>query len=171
VATIEAGIQEATQSMTGITYVRGDATCPPGPGAKIICHVCNDVGAWGAGFVLALSARWPDLRDEYRGWYAARDGFRLGAVQFVPVEPYIWVANMVGQRGTKAGSKGPPIRYEALTVGLAVVGQHAVAERATVHMPRIGCGLAGGKWELVEPLIAEHLSEKGVAVTVYDFGG
>ncbi len=47
----------------------------------------------------------------------------------------------------------------------------AVAERASVHMPRIGCGLAGGKWEVVEPLIEEHLSAKGVAVTIYDFGG
>ena len=40
-----------------------------------------------------------------------------------------------------------------------------------VHLPRIGCGLAGGKWEQVEPLVQQFLSARGVAVTVYDFGG
>jgi hypothetical protein len=35
-------------------------------------------------------------------------------------------------------------------------------------MPRIGCGLAGGKWERIEPLVVSALSAKGVAVTVYD---
>jgi hypothetical protein len=35
-------------------------------------------------------------------------------------------------------------------------------------MPRIGCGLAGGKWEEIEPIIKNTLCEKGVAVTIYD---
>jgi hypothetical protein len=25
---------------------------------KLICHICNDLGGWGKGFVLALSRRW-----------------------------------------------------------------------------------------------------------------
>jgi hypothetical protein len=37
-------------------------------------------------------------------------------------------------------------------------------------MPRIGCGLAGGKWSRVEPLITERLVRRGIAVTVYDHG-
>ena len=41
---------------------------------------------------------------------------------------------------------------------------------ASVHMPRIGTGLAGGKWELIEPLILEKLIAAGVKVYVYDFG-
>jgi hypothetical protein len=36
-------------------------------------------------------------------------------------------------------------------------------------MPRIGCGLAGGEWSIVEPLIEEHLVKVGVPVTVYNF--
>jgi hypothetical protein len=36
-------------------------------------------------------------------------------------------------------------------------------------MPRIGCGLAGGKWELIEPIIVRTLVARGVPVTVYDF--
>jgi len=36
--------------------------------------------------------------------------------------------------------------------------------RATIHLPRIGCGLAGGKWESVEPLIREAMPDTGVFV-------
>lgn len=41
---------------------------------------------------------------------------------------------------------------------------------ASVHMLRIGCGLAGGKWSRIEPLITERLVKRGIAVTVYDHG-
>lgn len=156
--------------MSGITYLKGDATCPQAKGVKIICHVCNDLGGWGKGFVLALSKRWPEPEAAYRTWHAAgrAGGFALGAVQFVQVEPYIWVANMVGQRGTKRGSSGPPIRYEAVAACLQLVAARARELGASVHMPRIGCGLAGGKWSEVEPLIEQSLVAAGVPVWVYD---
>jgi len=157
--------------MAGIIYIKGDATCPQAKGMKLICHVCNDIGGWGKGFVLALSRRWQQPEELYRAWYAGRTGedFGLGAVQFVEVEPYIWVANMVAQRGTKTGSSGPPIRYKALTECLRRVGERAGELKASVHMPRIGCGLAGGKWSLVEPIIEECLVRQGLSVTIYDF--
>jgi O-acetyl-ADP-ribose deacetylase (regulator of RNase III) len=125
----------------------------------------------GKGFVLAVSKRWEEPKTEYRKWYAAgkEGGFALGGVQFVQVEPYIWVANMVGQRGIKRGSSGPPIRYEAVAACLQQVAAKARELDASVHMPRIGCGLAGGEWSEVEPLIQQHLVGAGVAVTVYDF--
>ena len=90
-------------------------------------------------------------------------------MEFIRVEPHIWVANMVAQHGIKAGSSGPPIRYEALSDCLSELGSRAIVLNASVHLPRIGCGLAGGKWELVEPLIEQHLCQNGVEVTVYDF--
>lgn len=96
--------------MSEITYVRGDATTPLGKGVKLIAHVCNDIGGWGKGFVLALSNRWPEPEAAYRRWHRERAGndFALGATQFVKVDRYMWVANMIGQRGTKTGSKGVP---------------------------------------------------------------
>jgi O-acetyl-ADP-ribose deacetylase (regulator of RNase III) len=157
--------------MSGITYVKGDATCPQAKGRKLICHICNDLGGWGKGFVLALSRRWAEPERKYRAWYAdrRRNGFGLGSVQFVQVEPYIWIANMVAQRGMKRGSSGPPIRYDAVAECLQQVAAKARELGASVHMPRIGCGLAGGDWSVIESLIEQHLVEVGVPVTVYDF--
>ncbi|MFG3249417.1 macro domain-containing protein [Streptomyces sp. NPDC048187] len=158
--------------MSEIRYVRGDATAPSVKGVKVIAHVCNDLGGWGKGFVLAVSRRWPEPEAAYRAWHRDRasNDFGLGAVQFVQVERYVWVANMIGQRGTRTGSKGVPVRYEAIDAALGRVADRAAELDASVHMPRIGCGLAGGKWSRVEPLISERLVGRGVPVTVYDHG-
>jgi O-acetyl-ADP-ribose deacetylase (regulator of RNase III) len=131
--------------------------------------VVTSGGGWGKGFVLPLAHRWPQTRTAYKTWYRDRDtsSFALGAVQFVTAEADVFVANMIGQHGYRASST-PPVRYEAISAALATVADRALQLRASVHMPRIGCGLAGGQWELVEPLIVEQLTRRGVPVTVYD---
>lgn len=152
-----------------IQYVIGDATQPQGDGNKIICHVCNDIGAWGAGFVLAISKRWPLPEDAYRRW--SKDSiegfppFELGQIQPIQVADDIWVCNMVAQDGIRYADE-PPIRYHALQDCLKRVATLAQNLNASIHMPRIGCGLAGGKWELVERIIGQELGE--FPVTVYD---
>ena len=158
--------------MATIREMRGDATRPPAEGDRIIAHVCNDLGGWGKGFVLAVSKRWHGPEEAYRAWHRGRSGndFALGAIQVVAVEPSLWVANMIAQRGMKAGSNGPPIRYEAVRACLAKLAAEAIRLEASVHMPRIGCGLAGGRWEEVEPIILDELIARGVEVTVYDLG-
>lgn len=169
--------------MTTIRYIKGDATSPQAKGRKIICHIVNDAGRWGRGFVLAVSDRWPEVEAAYRCWYKSKsaysglafgmgvtqDAFALGGVQSVMVRSNLVVCNMVAQRGTKSGSNGPPIRYEALGLCLVRIVVSARQFHASVHMPRIGCGLAGGKWEKVEPLIQQTLCDADVDVTVYDF--
>jgi O-acetyl-ADP-ribose deacetylase (regulator of RNase III) len=154
-----------------ISYVDGDATRPEGDGPKIICHVCNDIGAWGRGFVLAVSARWPEPEAQYRAWHRLGNagGFSLGAVQFVKVDAAIAVANMVGQRGLGTSSIVPPIRYDAVAACLRKVADKALETGASVHMPRIGCGLAGGEWSRIEPLLQKNLCDRGISVTVYDW--
>ena len=59
--------------MTQISYLVGDATAPQIPGPKIIVHVCNDIGAWGKGFVKAHSNRWSETESQYKGWYNERE--------------------------------------------------------------------------------------------------
>ncbi len=61
-------------------------------GAKMIAHVCNDIGGWGKGFVLALSHRWPEPEKANRAWHRDRatNDFGLGPVQLVQVERRVW---------------------------------------------------------------------------------
>lgn len=150
-----------------ITYLRGDATNPQGPGTKIIAHICNDMGGWGKGFVLALSRRWREPEQEYRAWHRYNGELRLGDVQLVQVTDSIWVCNMIAQHGYKSSAHGvPPIRYDALEVCLRKLASEANKMSASVHMPMIGTGLAGGSWTLIEPIIASTLASV-VPVIIY----
>ena len=153
-----------------INYLKGDATNPQIKGNKIIIHICNDIGGWGKGFVMAISKRWKKPENEYRKWFQSRENFNLGEIQTVQVEEDIWICNMIGQHKTISNSKGiPPIRYEAVEKCLHKLIDEALQLNASVHMPRIGCGLAGGKWEEIEPIIERTLLENDVEVYVYDF--
>ncbi|WP_228098667.1 hypothetical protein [Pedobacter sp. MC2016-24] len=61
-----------------INYLTGDATNPAYSGNKIIVHVCNDIGGWGKGFVMAISKRWKEPEKRYREWSKSKTGFSLG---------------------------------------------------------------------------------------------
>ena len=156
--------------MKPINYRVGDATKPQISGNKIIAHICNDIGGWGRGFVLAISKLSLEPERAYREWFKGREGndFALGAVQFVTVSPELIVANMIGQHGIRKSGGRPPIRYNALEKALETVGQEALELEASVHLPRIGCGLAGWEWNKIESLINELICAKYIAVFVYD---
>lgn len=154
--------------MAEITYVKGNAVYPQGEGNKIIAHVCNNIGAWGAGFVLAISKRWSEPEREYRSMSSTER--KLGNVQFVPVETDIVVANMIGQENIKANDYGvPPVRYSAIKICLERVLSLAKSMNASIHMPRIGCGLAGGQWEIMEQVIIAASKNFDAKIFVYDF--
>jgi O-acetyl-ADP-ribose deacetylase (regulator of RNase III) len=158
--------------MSDVRYVQGDATAPHGSGPRMIGHVVNDAGRWGRGFVTAISQRWSVPETAYRDWYRRRrdagSDFALGACQLVCVEDDLWVANMIAQHGiARRGRPDPPIRYDALSTALQQLAAHSHRLGASVHLPRIGCGLAGGTWDRVEVLL-HNLTSHGVAVTVYD---
>lgn len=144
-----------------IKYLKGDATEPIGEGVKLIVHICNNKNRWGAGFVLALSKKWKDPEEKYRMYKN-----KLGEIKLVQVEKDIIVVNMIAQEGTGPNNQGnPPIRYNALKTCLEKVNKVAVNVNATVHMPRIGAGLAGGDWNVIEQIIKERLT---VDTFVYD---
>lgn len=166
-----------------ITYIMGDATDPWVKGTKIIVHICNDVGGWGRGFVLSLSKRWPEAERSYRRWFQEPGEIpgmegnppMLGNVQFVNVNTdgneRTIVANMIAQHDVRPAADGTkPIRYEALKACLTKVAEFAQHfENTSVHMPRIGCGLAGGTWSEVEKLIHDTMNDIDVYVYDIDF--
>ena len=92
-----------------VTYVKGDATQPIGSENRIITHCCNDEGYWNAGFVKALSRRWPEPERAYRRWAKGLETltFALGNVQFVRVDAGLCVANIIGQSGIRKRGTSP----------------------------------------------------------------
>lgn len=144
-----------------LKFVEGDATNPITSPFCII-HICNNEGGWGAGFVLALSKRWKEPEKVYR----AAKKWKLGEVQWVAIDGN-FVVNMIAQDGFKTSHNRVPLDYDALDKCLEKVYQ-GLPSYYTVHMPRIGTGLAKGKWEKVEELIRKHMRTDSY---VYDWKG
>lgn len=170
-----------TRTRSEINYVVGDATRPIGGGPKIIAHVVNDQGAWGAGFTRALDAVWPAAREDYTLWHRDRHSrrlpFELGETRHdlvaggsVGSNEDVWVSHMLAQQGLPNSKNRRPLRYDALGHCLWEVGKLAKTVHASVHMPRIGCGLAGGRWSIVQELISDSFCWDDIPVYVYDIG-
>ncbi len=144
-----------------LRYILGDATAPVQSPA-IICHVCNDVGAFAKGFVAALNKKYPVVRKRYQ---SLKGQYALGLVQILTLSNGLRVANMIAQHGLKPSTTGiPPIRYDALRTCLTKINEYAEQCGATLAMPRIGSKLAGGKWDEIEKIIKETMK---VDVYVY----
>lgn len=160
-----------------IQYIEGDATEPKNDGRlPVIAHIVNDIGAWGSGFVMALSAKWKSPEGHYRIWATGQGDpsiyppFTLGhnLVVVASNSPPIYVANMIAQH--KVGHSGngrPPIRYTALAECLDSLRFWATYYKASVHMPKIGSGLAGGDWNVISALIEDALYD--IPCWVYEF--
>lgn len=158
-----------------ICYLKGDATNPKlESGEKgMIVHICNNVGAWGAGFVVPLGKRYPMTKAGYLQWHqwwtthCHGHVFKLGEVQFMAVSNNILVANMIAQDGIHH-SQNPRVKYAYLEICLKKAFNVANDHGYSVHMPRIGCGLGGGTWDQVEISIRTANRVPNVPVFVYD---
>jgi len=105
----------------------------------------------------------------------------LGEIQVVPVKDEygtILVVNMIAQHNFKCAENSVALRYQALADCLrkldewiksyklvkSIMIRPKLVEEVSIHMPRIGCGLAGGQWEKVQLLIDAMLFNYDVFV-------
>lgn len=147
----------------------GDVLEPIGRGRKIIAHIVNNKKSWGAGFVLELSKKYPQVENAYRAeasWY-------LGKNQHIPIlngqlSPSLWIINMCAQDGVNRKGKNnfyfPLISYTHLDICLADL--MTIPEEFTFHMPPIGTGLGNGSWKIIRAIIEERLGDR--EVYIYD---
>jgi O-acetyl-ADP-ribose deacetylase (regulator of RNase III) len=154
----------------GITELLGDARSPRGDGPHLIVHLVNDKAlSWAGAFARGLKEKWPEAQSQFKEW-AERENLALGKVHVAEVEPDTAVATMIAQRGYGASAR-PRIRYAALRQALGQVAVLARERGASVHMPRIGAGQAGGDWSIIREMIDQELVQRGVDVTVYALPG
>ena len=158
-------------SLNGIEYISGDATDPIDTLGqdRLICHISNNRGGWGRGFVSALSREWSKPESDYRSY----GNYCLGDIIISEVGPGLSVISMIAQNGYRSPSNPVAVDYDALRTCLEKVSAIALSggfERlsSSVHMPRIGCGLGGGDWDVISDIIDDELIFYDVPVFVYD---
>lgn len=155
-----------------IEYVTGDATEPNRKdGTRIIVHCCNNRGGWGKGFVSAISKKWSTPEKLYRHLFAQDIKPKLGDMHVVMVEKWLFVCNMISQNGYASANRKRVADYVALRrclISLLYRLKNSEVDSPSIHMPRICCGLGGGSWSEVEPIINDTIG-KNYPVTVYDY--
>lgn len=138
----------------------------------VIAHVVSDAArAWGRQGVAATLARtFPQAATAYRSWaIASADNLKLGHTHELAQSLHsraVTIVSMVAQEGYGPGVV-TRLNYSALRECLSRVREVAGRQGATVHLPRIGAGQAGGRWDLIEAHIAHELSDHGVTVCVH----
>lgn len=124
----------------------------------IILHGCNCKHIMGAGIAKYLRSKFPAI-------YAADkqtlhgDRSKLGTYSYVTIFPdpmvrdaRIWVFNCYTQFDIGRDTAGnPPVDYSAIATIMNNIGSKYSGW--SIRAPKIGCGLAGGDWKIVEPLM------------------
>jgi Zn-dependent peptidase ImmA (M78 family)/O-acetyl-ADP-ribose deacetylase (regulator of RNase III) len=152
-----------------ITLLQGDASEPFGVETKLLLQVVNDQAlVWGGGFAKQARKKWPNAQSDFRRWAYDRRNLKLGNIHSVSVRDDLTLVSLICQHGFGASTSGPRLRYRSLFSALEKVADLAKRTNASVHMPRIGTGAAGGSWNLIKGIIREALVSQGLQVTIYD---
>lgn len=116
----------------------------------ILVHQVNCKRAAGAGLAREIRWRWPTWYEFYRRTYPV-----LGNVSMFEAEAGVWIASLYAQRNWGQGHTQTD--YEALRLCLSRLRVHADKKEfsdPSLFFPwRIGCGLAGGNWDIVRPMV------------------
>lgn len=138
---------------------------------NILCHQTNCIGIMGGGIALQVRNRFPKVFEEYQRCCLNHEPSQmLGKVQFCDTGiPNRVIANCFGQE--RIGS-GLQTDYQALEKALQKVHDAAVDKNWSVSIPyNIGCGLAGGDWNIVYGIIEKIFGNDDVNCVLYKFGG
>lgn len=146
-----------------ITYVNGDLL---GATQKVIVHGCNNRGVMGSGVAAQIRAKWPNVYEVYALKHRVF-GLELGDIIPVATLDGKIVVNAVTQDGF--GRDGQRyVDYAAIERCFETINDRVHGwEVNEVAMPRIGAGLGGGDWKIIEEII--NRTAKYYTPVVYDF--
>lgn len=132
----------------------------------IICHQVNCKGVMGAGLAKQIKTLYPEVYTEYYNLCKENNPEKLlGVCQQVSCHNGRYVANLFGQLGY--GKNKIQTDYKALEQALSIVAQRAIQYEESVGIPYLlGCGLAGGDWNIVYEII-NRLFKDYDKVTIY----
>lgn len=152
-----------------IELFHGDVLHPDVNGEHIICQMVNDTAyRWGGGVAAQTARNHPSAQANFEAWLKALPrADRLGKTHFHRVADNRTIASLVAQAGF-GKSDAPRLKYAALSLALRAVAERALESAASVHMPKIGTGAAGGSWSVIEELVVEEFVRRDIPVRVYE---
>jgi len=156
-----------------IEYAKGDILDWVG---KVDCigHQVNCYGVMGGGLALQIASKYPEVLRSYQDFIKDYTYFNksrrglLGICQTTSIGGNCWIANLFGQYNTGGGVQTD---YNALATALSeleakmlYIGKYKVA------LPvNLGCGLAGGDWKVVLPIIQKVFEKSEIELTLVEY--
>ena len=125
----------------------------------ILAHVSNSYCVMGAGVAKQIKARYPEAYEADLATKGLGDN-KLGTYsQAVVNGGNLTIVNIYGQVGI--GNDGDPLNrnaqydllFDALYTLAIRTAKIRLGEKVVIGVPRLGCGLAGGSWRIVEAIL------------------
>ena len=138
-----------------IEYKQGDLL---ESGCDVICHQCNCRGSMASGVAKSIRDKWPESYETLRHTYLNGKAC-LGRCDFVRImdgdKVAVDVVNMYSQYDYYPRTICHT-NYEAFQACLNKIKEHYTLSKGIIRIgfpDHIGCGLAGGDWEIVKKMI------------------
>lgn len=135
---------------------------------NVIMHQANCFKTMGAGIAKSIAKLYPEA-EKVDQEYKALPKDRLGDFTCAIINNGPTVVNLYGQLGF--GANKVQTEYDKLESAIDkffVYAKNANVDLTRVGVPyKIGCGLAGGNWEIVERILAEQSNKHRVDIYIY----
>ena len=139
----------------------------------VIAHQVNCLGVMGGGLALQIANKWPLVLAKYKEaiyeWLKWSSRAKLlGHCLIVQVNSKCSVANLFGQHDVGGGVQ---TNYEALLQALNRLKEEMIISgmRKVAIPVNLGCGLAGGSWNIVQSLIEAAFADSGIQVILVEY--
>lgn len=139
----------------------------------IIGHQVNCLGVMGGGLALQIAQKYPKVEEAYRKYIDdwCQHGTQkhlLGHCQIVPTVNKSHIANLFGQYHVGGGLRTD---YEALHKSLKELKTQMLNRNLTkIALPvNLGCGLAGGDWNIVQDLIEDVFEDLRIQLILVEY--
>lgn len=128
-----------------ITYKKGNLL--EQPDIKFILHGCNSLGKMGAGFAKQIKNKYPEIFDPYET-FCKENKNTLGEIVVVKTKTNLVVLNAITQHNVGIGRK--QVSYDAVHEIFSKLNRLPTTR---IDMPKLGAGLGGGDWRVIEAII------------------
>lgn len=138
-----------------IKYIEGDVLelCKTG----IIVHGCNAQGVMGSGIAAQIKAKHPGAFKLY-----ASSPMSMGDISVYAVNDGKFIVNAITQEYTGYGKQ---VSYDAVDLAFKRINDYHKNTKEffnggdlPICFPKIGAGLGGGNWEIIEKIIDVNLT-------------
>lgn len=146
-----------------ITFLQGDLLRSD---AQALVNTVNTVGVMGKGIALQFRTQFPENYKAYR--QACKVGTLRPGQMLVVKDGDLMREKYIINFPTKEHWKAPS-RIEYIEQGLPALKEAIISHQIrSIAIPPLGCGNGGLDWNVVKPLIIQHLSDLEIEILVYE---